>query len=60
VKVFVSRHPYLAAFALLAIAMQGVLYAATRSVSLMPAQYGAVACATILLAGLCVWILTWE
>jgi hypothetical protein len=60
VKSFPASHPYLAAFALLAIAMQGVLYWATRSLSLAPTQYGAIAVATVALAGLCVWIVTWE
>ena len=55
-----SRHPYLAVFALLAAAMEAVLYVASRNVALSPAQYGAVAVATVLLAALCIWIITWE
>ncbi len=54
------RHPYLTAFALLAAAMQVILYFATRTVSLAPTQYAAIAVATIGLAALCVWIITWE
>jgi len=40
--------------------MEGVFYFASRNVALAPAQYAAVAVATAMLAGLCVWIITWE
>jgi hypothetical protein len=36
-----------------------LLYAA-KDVSLLPTQVAALIVATILLAGACVWILTWE
>ena len=55
-----SRHPYLAVFVLLAAGMEAVLFLASRTVALEPAQYGAVAVATTLIAGVCVWIITWE
>jgi hypothetical protein len=54
------KHPHLAAFVALAVAMQVVLFSATREVGLTPLQYGFVALATVALAGLCVWIVTWE
>lgn len=57
---FLFRHPYLAAFVALAVAMQVVLYSATREVGLAPLQYGFIALATVALAGLCVWIVRWE
>ena len=55
-----SRHLYLAVFVLLTAGMEVVLFLASRNVALAPTQYGAVAVATALVAGLCVWIITWE
>lgn len=55
-----SKHPYLAAFVLLAAGMEAALYFASRTVALAPTQYGAIAVATAMLAGLCMWIVTWE
>ena len=60
VRSLLSKHPYLAVSVLLATGMEGVLYFASRNVALAPAQYAAVAVATAMLAGLCVWIITWE
>lgn len=61
VRSLLSKHPYLAVSVLLATGMEGVFYFfASRNVALAPAQYAAVAVATAMLAGLCVWIITWE
>ena len=59
-KSTLSSHPHLAAFVALAVAMQAVLYATSRNVALQPTEYAAIALATVGLAALCVWILTWE
>ncbi len=56
----ISKHPYLAVFVLLAAGMEAVLFLASRNVVLAPIQYGTVAVATTLVAGLCIWIITWE
>ena len=40
--------------------MVAMLLYAARGVALLPTQLFALVVATILLAGACVWILTWE
>lgn len=56
----VRRHPFLAAWAVLAVVMVATLLFAARDVGLLPSQMAALVVATILLAGACVWIITWE
>jgi hypothetical protein len=50
----------LVAWTVLAVAMVAMLLYAARDVSLLPGQVAALVVATVLLAGACVWILTWE
>ena len=57
---FVSRHPQLTAWAVLAVGMVIILIFAARNVGLLPGQWAALIIATILLAGLCVWIIGWN
>ena len=59
-KEFVSRHPRLAAWAVLAVGMVIILIWAARDVGLLPGQWAALVVATILLAGLCAWIIGWD
>jgi hypothetical protein len=59
-RAFVARHPFLVAWAVLAVGMVIMLLYAAKDVSLLPTQVVALIVATILLAGACVWILTWE
>jgi hypothetical protein len=59
-RAFVTRHPILVAWAVLAIGMVIMLLYAAKDVSLLPSQVVALVIATILLAGACVWILTWD
>lgn len=59
-KAFVSQHPRITAWVALAIGMVVILLWASRDVGLLPTQLGALVVATILLAGLCVWIIGWE
>ncbi len=59
-KALLARHPHVTVFILLAVAMEAVLYVASRGVALAPTQYAAIAAATVALSALCVWILTWE
>jgi hypothetical protein len=48
------------AWAVLAVGMVAMLLYAARDVSLLPTQILALIVATVLLAGGCVWILTWD
>ncbi len=57
---FIERHPNLTAWIALAIGMVAILLWAARDAGLLPQQMAALVVATILLAGACVWIITWE
>lgn len=53
-------HPNLVSFAILAVGMLVILYFSARHVGFSPGQWLALAIATVVLAGLCVWIINWE
>lgn len=55
-----ERHPHLTAWVALAVGMVIILLAALRDVALRPSQVGVLIAATVVLAGLCVWIIRWE
>ncbi len=57
---FYERHPRIAAWVALAIGMVIILLWSAKDVGLLPSQLAALVVATILLAGLCVWIIGWE
>jgi MFS superfamily sulfate permease-like transporter len=59
-KAWIARHPRLTAWAVLAVGMVVILVWAARNVGLLPGQWAALIIATILLAGLCVWIIGWD
>lgn len=59
-KEFVIRHPRLSAWIALAIGMVIMLVIAARNVGLLPGQWAALIVTTIILAGLCVWIIYLE
>lgn len=59
-RTFASRHPRLASWAGLAVGMVLILLWSAKDVGLLPSQLLALVIATILLAGLCVWIIGWE
>ena len=59
-KAFIQRHPQLTAWVVLALGMVIILIWAARDVGLLPGQWAALIVATILLAGLCVWIIGWN
>ena len=59
-KAFISRHPRLTAWAVLALGMVIILIWSARDVGLLLGQWAALIVATILLAGLCVWIIGWD
>lgn len=56
----VQAHPHLTAWAALAAGMVVVLLAALRDVALRPGQVVVLVVSTVLVAGLCVWIISWE
>ena len=55
-----KKHPFLAAWAVLAVAMVVLLVWEARSVGLLPGQWAALIVATVLVAGACVWIISWD
>lgn len=55
-----EQHPYLVSWAILAVGMVAILLVASRDVALELSQRFWLVVATIGLAGLCVWILSWE
>ena len=57
---FYQKHPNLVYWAVLALGMVIILLLAARNVGFQPAQWLALIAATVLLAGLCVWIISWE
>ncbi|MCC7353937.1 MAG: hypothetical protein IT330_09285 [Anaerolineae bacterium] len=57
---FYNDHPNLASWIVLAIGMVLIVVWSARNVGFLPGQWLALIIATILLAGLCVWIIGWE
>ena len=60
IKIFAQQHPKIAAWIGLAFGMVIILLWSAKDVGLLPMQLLALVVATILLAGLCVWIIGWE
>jgi hypothetical protein len=60
VKRLIERHPRLAAWLVLAIAMLIVFFITSANAPLAPTQQLTIAGALVGLAGLCVWIVFWE
>lgn len=60
IRDFANKHPRLVSWVVLAIGMVAMLLWAARDVGLLAGQMAALVLATILLAGLCVWIIGWE
>jgi hypothetical protein len=60
IRNWVGRHPQLTAWAALAVGMVVILIWSARNVGLQGGQWAALIVATILLAGLCVWIIGWD
>ncbi len=59
-KNFAERHPRITAWAALAVGMVIILLWSAKDVGLLPTQLVALVVATVVLAGLCVWIIGWE
>jgi hypothetical protein len=60
IKSWAGRHPRLVMWAVLAIGMVIILIWSAKDVGLLLGQWAALIVATILLAGLCVWIIGWN
>jgi len=60
VKSFFVAHPQLLAWLALAVGMVIILVWAAKDVGLLAGQWAALIASTVLLAGLCVWIIGWE
>jgi len=57
---WMSRHPRLAAWIILSVGMVVLLVIEARDVGLLATQWAALIIATVLVAGACVWIISWE
>ena len=59
-KRFWSEYPVLSNWAVLALGMVVILVISAWNVGFLPMQWLALVVATVLLAGLCAWIINWE
>ncbi|MDE2636183.1 MAG: hypothetical protein OXI30_07440 [Chloroflexota bacterium] len=57
---WVTQHPRFSAWVVLAAGMVALLVHEARTVGLLPSQWVALIVATILVAGACIWIISWE
>jgi hypothetical protein len=57
---WIERHPRLSAWIVLALGMVILLVIEARDVGLLPTQWIALIVATTLVAGACIWIISWE
>ena len=57
---FFSQHPRLLMWLILAAGMVPILIWAAKDVGFTPGQWAALIISTIILAGLCAWIIGWE
>lgn len=57
---WVMTHPRISAWVVLAVGMVGLLVFEARNVGLLPTQWIALIVTTVLVAGACVWIISWE
>lgn len=54
------QRPRLAAWLVLSVGMVALLVIEARDVGLLPTQWAALVIACVLVAGACVWIISWE
>jgi hypothetical protein len=59
-KRFWNDYPILSNGTILAVGMVIILYFSARHVGFLPGQWAALVGATVVLAGLCAWIISWE
>lgn len=55
-----NDHPNLASFGILAVGMLIILYFSARHVGFTAQQWLVLSIATVILAALCIWIISWE
>jgi hypothetical protein len=55
-----GEHPNLTSWVVLALGMVIIVVVAARNAGFAAGQWTALIAATVLLAGLCVWIISWE
>ncbi len=55
-----SRHPRVAAWIALSVGMVVLLVFSAREIGLLPLQWVALIVASVLVAGACIWIVSWE
>lgn len=60
VRKFLDQHPRLVAWFVLAVFMVLMLLWSAKDVGLLPRQMAVLVVSTIILAGLCAWIIGWE
>jgi hypothetical protein len=60
IRDWAGRHPRLVMWIVLALGMVIILIWSAKDVGLLPGQWAALIVSTILLAGLCVWIINWN
>ncbi|NOZ72013.1 MAG: hypothetical protein GXP38_08870 [Chloroflexi bacterium] len=56
---FWQNHPNIASFLVLAVGMLVILFFSARHVGFTPAQWLTLGAATVALAALCIWIISW-
>ena len=56
----VEAHPRLSGWLVLSVGMVILLVIEARSVGLLPGQWVALIVATVLVAGACIWIISWD
>jgi hypothetical protein len=59
-KKFWDNYPVLSNWLILAVGMVIILFFSARHVGFLPGQWAALVGATVGLAGLCAWIISWE
>jgi Flp pilus assembly protein protease CpaA len=59
-KTFWTDHPVLSNWLVLAVGFVVILYFSAQHVGFTPPQWAALIAATVVLAGLCAWIINWE
>lgn len=57
---FAKAHPYISCWIVLAVGMVIMLLASSTHAGLRPSQLAFLAVMTVLLAGACVWIISWD
>ena len=57
---WIMIHPRISAWVVLSVGMVGLLVFEARNVGLLASQWIALIIATILVAGACIWIISWE